>query len=823
MAPARSAGPTEPAGKEPGRTDRYGDPLPKGAVMRLGTVRFCQPLPWSLAFSPDGKVLASGGYDNRIWLWDPDTGKALRALEGHKGPVNCIAFSADGKWLASGNQDKELRLWEVATGTVRRRFEGHTAPIERIALSPDGKVLASSCLGGTLRLWDTATGNETHSLPIDRGYRVGAMTFSPDSKRLAFNDRFEKGIQLVDVADGKVVRTFVGHKGDVYQLAFGPDGRKLFSYAADETIRAWDVATGKELRRYGDGKAHPIGLTLSPDGKTLVYRTNPDGLVHVWDLAADRDLVPPWKANRWDPRRVAFSPDGKKLVLGVGDTITIVETGTGKRLNPPPESESAAQRVEYAGDGKTLAVWRRDNTIELWDTAKWRKVATLTPKTGGGFTSMAFSPDGKRLTTAEGDSEQRGTICHWDPRTGKRLEELPQQGKGRLDSLSYSADGASFAGHQANPQRSLVLWGATTGRERGRIADDLPGSRNPRLSPDGALLACSMPFNHVGLWDVKTGKMVREFGKNTHPSLELVAFSPDGRTIATPGGEDKDPNAAVPTDIVLWELATGLERLRLPGGDDPVSQFAFSADGRLLASVGRSEAIHLWDTWSGEEVGQLTGHRGWIYCLSFAPDGKTLVSGGVDRIVLIWDVSGFVPTAKPRTEKLGREELARCWDDLAGIEAARAYRAMAELARRPDQAEGLLKDKLGAGPRVNAEQLARLIAALDSDDFDTREKASKELAGLGRLAEVALNKALDGTPSAEAKRRIQDLLGKLDRKADDPEERLLLRVIEVLERLATPEAQRLLDKLAKEATGAGAAREAKASMERLGKARRADP
>src|SRR5262245_19887396 len=177
-ASARTAPPTEPGREGPTRTDRYGDPLPKGAVIRLGTVRFCQPFPGSIAFSPDGKFLASGGYDNRIRFWDPDTGKEIRTLEGHKSYVNCIAFSADGKWLASGSQDHDVRLWEVSTGKERHRF-GHNAPIERLALSPNGKVLASSCLAGTLRLWDTDTGKAIRWVPIDQGYRVLAMTFTP--------------------------------------------------------------------------------------------------------------------------------------------------------------------------------------------------------------------------------------------------------------------------------------------------------------------------------------------------------------------------------------------------------------------------------------------------------------------------------------------------------------------------------------------------------------------------------------------------------------------------------------------------------------------
>jgi WD40 repeat protein len=795
--------------------------------MRLGTLRFCQPGPM-LAFSPDGKILASGGYDNRVRLWDPETGKEVRTLEGHKGYVNSIAFSADGKWLASGSQDHDLRLWDVTTGKERRRFQGHTAPVERVALSPDGKVLASCCQGGTLRLWDTATGKETRSLPIDGGprefdgfYRALAMTFSPDGKRLAFTHYSDKGIQLVGVADGKVVQTFTGHKRSVNQLAFSADGATLYSAGYDHTIRAWDVASGKELRRCGDAKSEVYCMALAPDGKTLTYSTYPDGLVHIWDLAADRNLVTPWKAADFPATSITYSPDSKKVAVGPY-VIAIHEVATGKRLNPAPESESSVQQVEYATDGKLLAVRRVDETIELWDTAKGRKTATLSARTGG-FTDMAFPPGGKYLTTAEGGWDQ-GTLCHWDPRTGKRLQEFPQ-GEGWLDALSYSANGETLAGLQARQQGNFfVRWDPATGKERGRITDPTRRRlRNPRLSPDGTLLACRSEEAAVELWDTKTEKVVRRFGKPSLPGWDPLAFSPDGRTVATSGGEGMDGRMPIQPDLVLWETATGRERLHLAMSAGHVTRVAFCPVGRLLASVGRTETIYLWDVWTGEEAGRLTGHRGGISSLSFAPDGKMLASGGGDLTVLIWDVSGFVPAAKAGAAKLGREELARRWDDLAGADAARAYRAMAELARRPDQAEDLLKEKFAAGPRVSAEQLARLIAALDSDDFDTREKASKELAGLGRSAEAALTKAKDGKLSAEAKRRVEELLTKLDGKADDPEHLRLLRVIEVLERLATPEARRLLDKLAKEATGAVAAREAKASMERLGKARRADP
>jgi WD40 repeat protein len=791
--------------------------LPQGAILRLGTLRFCQPNPNSLAFSPDGKFLASGGYDNRIRLWEPDTGKELRTLEGHTSFVNGIALSADGKWLASGSQDHDLRLWEVDTGRVRRRFVGHVAPIERLALSPDGKLLASSCLGGTLRLWDTDTGKEIRSLPIDKGFRVHSMTFTPDSKHFAFDTRPGYGIQLVDVAEGKVIRTFKGHENTVSGLAFSADGTTLISGGHDSTIRAWDVASGQERRRYGDKKTAVRCLALAPDGKTLTYGTYPDGMVHIWDLATNKDLVLPWKAHPFCVVSIAYSPDSQKVAVG-RDTIAVHETATGKRLNPAPESESRVQRVEYAADGKLFAVWRQDETIEVWDTATWRKAVTLKAESGR-FTAMAFSPSGKSLTTAEGTFEH-GVLCHWDARTGKRQQEFPQ-GKGWLETLSFSADGETLAGHQSSQRHTFILWDAATGKERGRITD--PGSgRNPRLSPDGRLLACWTPRSAAALWDTKTAKLVRVCGKAEPGTRELLAFSPDGRTIATPGGQGVDGNRSIQPDVVLWETATGQERLHIAMNEGQVNQVAFSPDGRLLASAGLTETIHLWDTWTGKELGYFTGHRGPITSLSFAPDGQTLASGGADSTVLMWGVSGRLPAAQAPAEKLGRDELARCWDDLAGADAARAYQVIAELARRPGQAEGWLQEKLATHPGMNAERLARLIAALDADDFDAREQAGKELADLGRMAEGALTKALEGKTSAEVRRRVQGLLAKLEGKEEAPRQRQLLRAIEVLERLGTPEARRLLGRLG-EAAEANAAREAKASLERLSKGRGVGP
>jgi WD40 repeat protein len=825
-ASAHPEAPAEPGEKEPVRNDRYGDPLPKGAVMRLGTLRFCQPLPACLAFSPDGKVLASGGEDDRIRFWDPDTGKEVRTLEGHKRPVTCIAFSADGKWLASGSQDRDLRVWDVATGKERRRFQGHDAPVERTALSPDGKLLASFCQAYTLRLWDTDTGKEVHSIPIDKGYRVYAMAFSPDGKYFAFGGRPEKGIQLVDTAEWKTIRAFEGHKDYVHDLTFSADGATLVSAGDDHTIRAWDVAGGKEQHRYGDETIAARRLAFAADGKTLAYCTWPDGMVHIWDIAAKKDLVPPWKPSPPNVDSVAFSPDASKVAVA-RDTIAVYETTTGKRRNPLREGEGRIQQVEFAPDGKLLAVCREDEPIEVWETAKWRKSAAIKAQAGR-FTSMAFAPGGKGLATAEGP---QGVLRHWDPETGKALRDFSTR-VALVESLSYSADGDTLACIRTltGGDSQFVPLDAATGKVWSRIVE-LGHVRSGKLSPDGRFLVCMSERSEVVLLDRYRQKEVRRFGERLPAPVagefgerlpapvagDPLALSPDGRTIATPGGQGVDGNAPGWTDIVLWETATGQERLRIAMNEGPLALLAFSPDGRLLASAGRTETIRLWDAWTGKEIGSFTGHRGWLRSLSFAPDGKTLASGGADTTVLIWDVTGLPPVEKKPAEELSGDQLAKYWDDLAGEDATRAYQAVAELARRPELAEGLFKDKFAVNPAMNAERLNRLIADLDADDRAVRDRASKELADLGQLAEGALRQALTRSPSVELKLRAMSLLDKMQRK-DCPERSRLLRAIEVLERLGTPNARRLLGRLEKEATVADVAREATASLARLEKA-----
>jgi WD40 repeat protein len=277
---------------------------------------------YSVAFSPDGRLLASGDWDKTIKLWDVATGSLVRTLKGHTGGVNSVAFSPDGRLLASGSGDGTIKLWDVATGSLVRTLSGHTNNVNSVAFSPDGRLLASGSDDNTIKLWEVASGSEVRTLTGHTG-DVTSVAFRPDGRLLA-SGSWDKTIKLWEVASGSLVRTLTGHTGGVNSVAFSPDGRLLASgsgdpVSSDHTIKLWEVASGSLVRTLTGHTIYVLSVAFRPDGRLLASGSW-DKTIKLWDVATGslvRTLTHPAFGGVYS---VAFSPDGRLLASGAYDT-----------------------------------------------------------------------------------------------------------------------------------------------------------------------------------------------------------------------------------------------------------------------------------------------------------------------------------------------------------------------------------------------------------------------------------------------------------------------------------------------------------------------
>ena len=450
------------------------------------------------ALSRDGTLLALGGARD-IYLWDLRTGQFLRQLAGHRYEVYNVAFSPDGKILASGSRDETLRLWDVATGSELRQLSRSWSAVYSVAFSPDGKILASGSYC-TLRLWDVATGSELRPLSGGHGHWVSSVAFSPDGKILA-SGSWDKTVRLWDVATGSELRQLSGHGKDVYSVAFSPDGKILASGSRDNTVRLWDVATGSELRQLSGPESEENSVAFSPDGKILASGSW-DDTVRMWDVATGRTLRQ-LSGHKSKVERVAFSPDSKILASGSNDRIVrLWDVATGRELRQLSVHGHWVSSVAFSPDGKILASGSWDDTVRLWDVATGRALRQLSGHENS-VNSVAFSPDGKILASGSFDS----TVRLWDVATGSELRQLSGHGSS-VNSVAFSPDGKILA--SGSWDKTVRLWDVATGRELRQLSGHGQDVYSVAFSPDGKILASWSWDGTVRLWAVD------EFLNRTH-------------------------------------------------------------------------------------------------------------------------------------------------------------------------------------------------------------------------------------------------------------------------------------------------------------------
>ncbi len=857
---ARAQPPDE--AKPPARADA--DPVPAGAVRRLGSTRLRHP-GWvkDLCYSPTGRHLASVGFDNTVCVWSAETGARLFVVRRGEGVFEQVAFANGGKSLvvAGTDPDRQLDLWrvETETGRVVARVEG-PARVEAAAyrgraiplrFNPDGSRIAMGVkyarpkllaldddsrfmLGvefqkrGQLLMVDTVTGEKVWGAEL-AAPPGGRIAFAPDGRTVVAGTA--GGSLDVFDADGKAIGSPggppSGNSGIHYTMVeLSPDGKMVVERSdcgAWGGLSAWDRATGERLW------SHPLkggdGAAFTPDSRSLVVLScgNEPGVIDAADGALPG--TPGKKAGvlfegMWCLSCVTLHPNGKVAAFGTQDgAICQFDVATGKPASPTADPPQEVRKLRFSPDGRTVYGWA--GAWYAWDvnTGEQTRRTTAALNTDPiASRDMPLSPDGKFVARH---------VWHSEPGPGGspgcRLEITVAE-TGAVVRSHADADFKNYGWHwrEFTPDGKAVVVQSYDGAIRVRSIEsgrdlargaghaDMSGFR--ALSADGRVLVTGTRGNpphepFVFVWDLTSGKQIAKLNPGTY--ARGLAVSADGARVAASAYTNatlwgkSDPRHLT----TVWDVASGTVLARVPQGGD-AECIALSPDGRLVAVSAQGKGdVRVYEVASEAERFHYR-HEGEITGLAFAPDGRVLAAASKEAPIILWDVTG------DRVGKLPPWDVAAAavWDDLAAKDAARALRAIRSLRANPDKAVALLREKVVFPAAPGAEALARFFAELDSEDPPTRERATEALAAYGESVRAALGAEAKRSASAEARLRLTKLLARLD--ASTPARLRLIRAVEVVEGIGGPAAKELLEAWASGPGGPLLSAEAKAALAR---------
>lgn len=626
--------------------DLQGDKLPENAIARLGTTRFLHGSGvQAIAYSPDGKLLASAGNNKLVRIWDARTGREIKTLKGHQQAVRGIAFvkRGDGKpstLLVSGSTDKTVRIWDLDTG-VEKKIINLPGPCGAVAVSTDGKFIAA----GTA---------------------------------------FQNGDVLVfSLTDGVQQQRWRAHAGGVFSLAFSPDGKIIASGGAkgsgspkaandNYALALWETATGNKIHAFEGHTEIVRAVTFAPDGATLASGGIDPATgrsVRIWDAKTFKTIhtLKGQFGGQVDARAIAFSNDGQFIAAPDFSHVHIWEAATGnpqETIDTP--GHKTVEAIAFDANAWTLTFAGENGTLSRWDIARreWRKLAASGHTQS--ISAVAVSPDGKKIVTAGNDASAR----LWDLDTAQVVREFKnpkKAGVSLVHDAAFSPDGETVV--TANHTQGIICWNAEDGTVKQHIlGDNLAGPRivSVAFAPDGKSIATeSVDEAATKLWNPVTGELIRSFPRTGRG--QTVAFSGNGKWLAA--GSDQ---------LCVFDTVTGKRRLNLPARAIAVAysrdnkllaasssfevriynaetgtelgkfkarthyyayrSIAFSPDGRYLA-VAELEKLTLRDAKTGKELHILEGHQASPTCVAFNFDGSILISAGEDCTAIVWDMT----------------------------------------------------------------------------------------------------------------------------------------------------------------------------------------